>query len=299
MGIVLKVNIKIKFMKSKNLLAISGKLGSGKDTVAQIIQYLICLDKNTLAEHQKDFIEFCQNSISNQIQSGYRIKKFADKLKDIVCLLIGCTREQLESQEFKAKELSQEWWYWKLEHDGGYGTTLIPYTTKTPPKGYEGLVLVKTNPRLLLQLIGTDCGRNIIHPQIWVNSLFADYKWDGKSMTDGWVPSFNNPDNSGGHEPAEPIMPKWIITDMRFPNELLAVEQRAGITIRVENPFIRFPDGSYRAKSKMMGDFDNEHPSETALDNSTFDHVINNDGTIEELIKKVKEILIKENIISN
>ena len=29
------------------------------------------------------------------------IKKFADKLKDIVCLLIGCTREQLEDQEFK------------------------------------------------------------------------------------------------------------------------------------------------------------------------------------------------------
>jgi hypothetical protein len=40
-----------------------------------------------------------------------------------------------------------------------------------------------------------------------------------------------------------------------------------------------------------------EHESETALDNAKFDYEIINDGTIEELIEKVKEILIKEKII--
>ena len=35
--------------------------------------------------------------------------------------------------------------------------------------------LVKLTPRKLLQLLGTDCGRDIIHPNIWVNALFADY----------------------------------------------------------------------------------------------------------------------------
>jgi len=35
----------------------------------------------------------------------------------------------------------------------------------------------------------------------------------------------------------------------------------------------------------------------TALDNATFDYIIDNNGTIEELIIKVKEILIKEKII--
>ena len=40
-----------------------------------------------------------------------------------------------------------------------------------------------------------------------------------------------------------------------------------------------------------------EHISETALDNAEFDYVIDNNGTIEELIKQVKKILIKEKII--
>jgi len=40
-----------------------------------------------------------------------------------------------------------------------------------------------------------------------------------------------------------------------------------------------------------------KHPSETALDTATFDYIIDNNGTIEELIIKVKKILIKERII--
>ena len=39
------------------------------------------------------------------------------------------------------------------------------------------------------------------------------------------------------------------------------------------------------------------HPSETALDNHPFDYTIDNNGTIEELIEKVREILIKEKLI--
>ena len=39
------------------------------------------------------------------------------------------------------------------------------------------------------------------------------------------------------------------------------------------------------------------HPSETALDNHSFDYTIDNNGTIEELIEKVREILIKEKVI--
>jgi hypothetical protein len=31
-------------------------------------------------------------------------------------------------------------------------------------------------PRRMLQLLGTDCGRNIIHPNIWVNATMVDYK---------------------------------------------------------------------------------------------------------------------------
>jgi hypothetical protein len=36
---------------------------------------------------------------------------------------------------------------------------------------------------------------------------------------------------------------------------------------------------------------------ETALDDTEFDYEIENNGTLEDLVEKVREILIKENII--
>ena len=73
----------------------------------------------------------------------------------------------------------------------------------------------------------------------------------------------------------------WIITDMRFENELEAIVKKGGITIRVVRP------------GTVVGN----HPSEVALDGFIMHYEIINDGTIEDLIEKVREILIKENII--
>ena len=96
--------------------------------------------------------------------------------------------------------------------------------------------------------------------------------------------------------------PNWIITDVRFPNELQAIKDRDGIIIRV-NRSIKIPNEitetafGKNTSSKIVTINFNEHSSETALDNTEFDYVIDNNSTIEELIKKVKEILIKEKII--
>ena len=81
---------------------------------------------------------------------------------------------------------------------------------------------------------------------------------------------------------------KAIITDMRFPNELEAIKKHNGITIRVNR-------GLIERTGKMIQE--PEHISETALDDAKFDYVIENNGTIEELIEQVKKILIKEKII--
>lgn len=152
------------------IYGISGKKGTGKDLIGKILR--------------------------SKLEGKYEIKKFADKLKDIVCLLIGCSREDLENREFKNKELSKEWWYW--EHEGG----LIPYNCST---GTIDCKLIKSTPRLLLQRIGTEAMREIIHPSIWINALFADYN-----------------DNSS-----------WLITDVRFENECKAIKDKGGILIRV------------------------------------------------------------------
>ena len=59
------------------IIAICGHKFSGKSTVARLLHNA----------------------------TGYEVVSFADKLKDITCVLSGCTREDLENYEFKENEL--------------------------------------------------------------------------------------------------------------------------------------------------------------------------------------------------
>lgn len=271
------------------IFSISGKKGSGKDTVGKIMQILLN-SPHLSNEGVQTFLRKEVNSDNFYYKDNWQIKKFADKLKDIVCLLIGCNREQLENEEFKSTPLGEEWWCWKLEREGGYSTILLPYSQST---GTENFELVKMTPRLMLQLLGTECGRQIIHPQIWVNSLMADYK----------ALNHNNiGQNTGVADYSDADFPNWIITDMRFPNEMKAVEDRNGICIRVERKFITtiLNDGQRLtvARGIMTGEEDlflkPQHESEIALDDADFQYTIDNNGTIDELIDKVRRILQAE-----
>lgn len=253
------------------ILALSGKKQSGKSTVGKIANIIL----NSPHLNNQGVLDFLKkDTISSD---NWQIKMFAEKLKQIVCLLIGCTMEQLEDEQFKSKELTEEWIKYK-------------YYSADQPR-----VEMKITPRLLLQLLGTECGRDIIHPNIWVNSLMADYKSKLSS---------NHPVDDLDWEPRF-IYPNWIITDMRFPNELKAVEDRDGITIRVNRNWFKseLPNGGTLTVQRgiLTGHEDEilgkEHPSETALDNAKFDYTINNDGTLEDLINKVREILTKEKFI--
>ena len=275
------------------LIAINGRKQSGKDTIGKIIQYLTAKNEAILDINMPDRdywinISFEDYFKYNMLVHKWKIKKFADKLKDIICLLINCTREQLEDESFKSKELGEEWWYWYMELDRGYSPIILDYltTTKKELKNYEGLELVKPTARFLLQFIGTNLFRNQLHPQIWVNSLMSAYKSKLSS---------NYPVDDLDWEPRF-IYPNWIITDMRFPNELEAVKKRGGITIRVNRP-CNICGGSGYHKMSCPVSKSGEHYSETALNKSEFDYVINNDSDIVSLIKKVKEILKKEKLI--
>ena len=84
------------------IIGISGRIGSGKDTVGELIQLLIWAKGELSAVNISQYRESGQYAHNIKIQSGFEIKKFADKLKDMVCMLIGCTREQLEDREFKS-----------------------------------------------------------------------------------------------------------------------------------------------------------------------------------------------------
>ena len=295
------------------IIGISGKKTVGKDTVGQIIQYLIYKNKykNKIADITlEQFIHF-NNSNQLLYSLDWKVKKFADKLKDIICILINCTRDQLEDESFKSKELGEEWDKFKVVRtkitkferiDETFYFSTIEEANKFKLNNlnydYFGEIeKVEMTPRLMLQLLGTDCCRNIIHPSIWVNSLINEYDKGLKKIEK----STDTNDGRFKHGYIEESISintnNFIITDTRFPNELEAVKKRGGITIRVNRNF----EGKWVDKQEW--DLHSKgivpHESETALDDSTFDYEIDNNGTIPELIDKIRNILIENKLIKN
>lgn len=65
-----------------------------------------------------------------------------------------------------------------------------------------------------------------------------------------------------------------VFTDMRFPNELKAIKDAGGVTIRINR----------------VGCDGVDHESDTALDDADFDYVIHNGGTLDDLRTSAKEI---------
>ena len=211
----------------------------------------------------------------------------------MVCLLIGCTREQLEDHEFKNTELGEEWNCFIFNNGKKEELTLNYEIAKTLTSDNRIVSRIMT-PRLLLQLLGTECGRDILHPNLWVISLFSKYnsRFSGLDIVDF---SKNPPETKQIHRTEES---KWIITDVRFPNELETIKKRGGITIRVNRDVREFKE-YFNGKEWVAKSIPTDiiHFSETALDNAEFDYTINNDSSIEDLIHTVSLILKREKII--
>ena len=124
------------------LLAINGKIGSGKDTIAKII---IGLAAQEISHYP------------SSMQTIWEVKKFAGKLKEIASLLTGINIADFEDQEFKKSFLPDEW-------------NIIPkYEWGDEPKDPRMTV------RTFLQKLGTEALRDGLHTNVWVNALFSDY----------------------------------------------------------------------------------------------------------------------------
>jgi hypothetical protein len=235
---------------SINLIGFSGKIGSGKNTAATIIQLISAYD--TFEPHNKifsieDFVKTILSDDPNLInhcikKSNWIQKGYADKLKQVCSILSGIPIEKFSDQSFKAMFMPHEW------------------VQSTGPFSDDFLMTV----RQFIQRVGTEAIRNNVHYNTWVNAMFADY-----IPSNGYIaPGIN-----------EPVLeyPKWLITDVRFPNEYNAIKDRGGIIIRMERDF----------------EHKSDHFSETALGEYQFDCVIENNGSIEELISKLIPIYNK------
>jgi hypothetical protein len=78
------------------------------------------------------------------------------------------------------------------------------------------------------------------------------------------------------------LKPGTIITDVRYKNEADAIIAAGGIVIRIN----RDTGGSDYSNGR-----DPNHPSEIDLDDYEFKHVVQNDGTIEDLKNAIMRIL--------
>jgi len=260
-------------INQNSLIGISGKSQAGKNTIADIIQWL----------KTRPDMSFSSFILLEKYEREEKWKQvsFARKVKEVVSILTGINVDDLEKQEVKNRVLGCEWGrYIRYRH-----TREVFSHAPAANIPFE-----KMTVRQLLQEVGTNAIRDVIHPDVWINALFADY-YETRGMEA--VPDHRK----------HLYACNWLITDVRFPNELEAIKLRGGIVIRVErNTELRYPElwGEFQQQTKYdewddflktRNQFKNVyHPSESSLDNATFDLIIENNSGLEDLIKGVKTV---------
>lgn len=199
-----------------SIVAISGKAGSGKDTLGVMIMFhLVYLEKGKKAEFG-DYVGF-EKLYPTMYNNGWAIIKFATAVKKVAEVITGIPTFLWENQKIKSESLGEQW------------------------NNMTG--------REMLQKIGTNAMRNQIHPNVWVNAVMVKY-----------TPKIN----------------KWIITDLRFPNELYALQKENAYLIRINRDSVNIGD---------------THISETALDNfDNWDCIVDNNEQLEDLFERARNI---------
>lgn len=130
-----------------------------------------------------------------------------------------------------------------------------------PTAGIAANIEVGMTGREFLQELGTKAIRNGLHKDAWVNALMGQYELTHKPSN--YLTPFPKIE-----------YPNWIITDLRFFNEYQAVKREKAITIKIHR----------HAQNTI------DHESEVPLDDYLFDIIIDNTGTLNQLIEQVVNI---------
>lgn len=176
-------------------------------------------------------------------QRGFKKDSFAAPLKDAVACIFNWPREMLEGDT----EVSRNW-------------------RETPDTFWSEKFGRPFSPRLALQLMGTEAGRNIFHKDIWVISMFNRVR--NRNI---------------------------VITDVRFKNEIDYIQKNGGHVVRIKRgpePYW-YNDAllAHRGLAKASSIMSQIHPSEWDWIGCDFDYVIDNDGDIQDLDNKIDLML--------
>lgn len=205
------------------------------------------------------FLGSGKNTVGDYMISelGFEQDSFAGPLKDCISMVFGWDRDLMEGstpESRKWRDEPDEWWEAKL----GWQNHRLNYLRK------------RFTPRLAMQLWGTDVIRTGFNDDIWILSLQNRLKQKDRV----------------------------VITDCRFPNEIQSIRELGGKIIRVKRgPEPEWWDTAIAANSPTFTHANEAtqgmdalgiHISEWAWIGTTFDAVIENDGTLLELEEKTK-----------
>jgi len=175
-------------------------------------------------------------------------ESFANSVKDSCAAVFGWSRAMLEGDTTESRawrEQPDEWWSKKFGYD--------------------------FSPRLALQLMGTEAGRNVFHPDLWVHTVLRRCE----------LAPWNN----------------YVIADVRFPNEINAIKESGGTVVRVrrgDEPkwFALARDCNLSSNLDVMRNaYPEVHYSEWAWIGSHYDVVMDNNCTLDELKVRVDNLL--------
>lgn len=182
-------------------------------------------------------------------ERGFLKESFANSVKDAASVIFGWDRKMLEGD-------TQESRVWR----------------ETPDPFWSERFGYPFSPRVALQKMGTDAGRNVFHTDIWVHSVLKRLD-----------PNKN-----------------YVISDVRFPNEIDLIRKSGGKVVRI----IRGPEPvwfdaaksfnyitNFDGSKQTMNDYPDVHYSEWAWIGKSFDDTIYNDGSLEELKIKVDKLV--------
>jgi hypothetical protein len=184
---------------------------------------------------------------------GFRRESFANSLKDAVAHVFGWDRTMLEGRTKMARE-------WREQVD---------------PWWSERLKMPNLTPRWILQYWGTEVCRRAFHDDIWIASLENKLR--------------NSKDDI-------------VISDCRFPNEIKSIRSAGGQIVWVQRgqlpewyqDAVNMNEGdrnmSYAISSERMKR-SKIHASETAWVGTKFDHILDNNATIDDLYSQVRNLV--------